>query len=236
MLNKKKLSAVLLVLVFTSGCSSFIESTRKSLLSGDSPRKTSKQQPKWVSKNQYDDLMIKYKNLQSKYENLKEEKLTSKDAFNQIDELTGKSKATETVDLFSDKNMAKSPVIIEPKKLSPLDENTVSKELKLYRKAVALYKAGSFDDSLKIFQHLNKSGTKQVAVRAKKRTGDIYFMKKQYDLSLQVYEEIIRGSSFSGVVLKALSGAANSARQLGLENKRVKFESLLKDVFFEEQV
>ena len=94
---------------------------------------------------------------------------------------------------------------------------------------------GKPDEALKIFQFLDKSQTRQISVRAKRHIGDIYFAKKQYDLALQVFESIIRQNSFSGSVIKALEYAAKSSSELGLNDKKLKYESILRD-FFEVRV
>ena len=61
------------LLLFFTSCSSWLESTRQTVTGDQGPRKA-KQEPKWVSKAQYDDLMIKYKNLLSEYDNMKNSK------------------------------------------------------------------------------------------------------------------------------------------------------------------
>ena len=211
-------------------CSSFVESTRKSLLDEETPRKQVKKESKWVSKSQYDDLMVKYKTLNDKYERLKDEKLTEKPTYDQINELA-KSNNTETVDVFGQDGETKK---ISTPKVAPVRRsvpNSVEEEVSYYKKATALEQNGKTEEALKLFQFLENSTTPQLKVRAKLHIGNIYFSKKQYDLSLQVYEDIIRNHAFSSVVLDALSRAAISSRELGLTDKTAQYQSLLKDVF-----
>ena len=56
-------------------------------------------------------------------------------------------------------------------------------------------------------------------------------VKEQYDLALQVFEEIISKNANSGVVLQALGGAVKASDKLGLANKKDQYKSMLHDVF-----
>jgi tetratricopeptide (TPR) repeat protein len=232
------ISKISILLAFTfilafSGCSNLVESTRKNLMDDSSPRKV-KQDVKWVSKTQYDELMTKYKGLSNKYENLKDQSIKNKTGFNQLDELAASSASTETIDVFGKDGISNEgkPATQNPVQIS---EAKVDQELTFYKKAVALKSNGKSDEALKIFQFLDKSQTRQISVRAKRHIGDIYFAKKQYDLALQVFESIIRQNSFSGIVIKALEFAAKSSSELGLNDKKLKYESILRD-FFEVRV
>ena len=235
----RKSSAYLVALVLTisvTGCSGLVESTRK-MIDGETPRKNPKKSG-WVSKSQYDDLMVKYKNLSEKYENLKEDKLAkdSKD-FNQASELAKSGDAEETVDVFGKNGLAKEVsksldnVSTNVPSVKPLSANEIDQEVKTYKKAVLLKANGKMDDSLKVFQFLEKSQTKQIRVRSKVHIGQIYLEQKQYDLALQVFETVLEQDAFSSRVLDALRGAAASSGKLGLAEKQLRYESMLKDVF-----
>jgi lipopolysaccharide biosynthesis regulator YciM len=215
---------------------SLVETTRQSLLGDSSPRKKVKKEIKWVSKAQYDDLMIKYKTVSSKYEKLKEDRMTNKSAFNQLNELASSNTAEETVDVFGEQGLIKSAPIARKKspKVS-INIDKVEEELNYFKKAVALYDNGKVEESLKMFQILERSSHKQIKVRSKKYIGDTYFSKKQYDLALQVYENIINNDAYSGKVIPALRSAAICSGKLGLNEKKIQYESILKD-FFEVQI
>ena len=221
-----KFSLLLSSIILFISCSNLVESTRKNLLGSDSPREK-KKEAKWVSKVQYDDLMAKYKTVNEKYEKLKDDKYAqSGSGFNQASEMS-KSASAETVDVFGKNGVANKAA---PKNLS-VNQTSMEEELDYYRKAVALKSNNKTEEALKIFQFLEKSNSKQITIRAKKQIGDIYFLGKQYDLALQVYEDIIRKNAFSGNTLKALSNASKCAAELGLTDKKAQYESLLRDVF-----
>ncbi len=239
MLKKFSLAGLLLVSPFLlSSCSSLVESTRKSLLGSETPRKKSKE-VKWVSKAQYDGLMERYKNLSDKYEKLKDESLqSSQSAYDQVDELA-KQTPTETVDVFAKNGLAdqaakSAPTPVPVPKPAPkgkLNNDEVSQELQYYKKAMALKENGKIDEALKIFQYLERSPTDQVRVRARAQIGDIYMLKGQYDLALQVYETMITNDAFSGKILTALKKAVVCCDRLNLTQKKLKYQSILEDFF-----
>lgn len=226
-----KILSFSLLLTATASCS-LVETTRQSLL-GDSPRKAVKKEVKWVSKSQYDDLMIKYKDISSKYERLKEDRMSSKKAFNQLNELASTA-ADETVDVFGDEGLIPTKPVIKKPQIE-ITGSKINKELNYFKKAVALYDNSNTDEALKIFQSLEKSSLKQVRVRSRKYIADIYFSKSQFDLALQVYQRIITNDAYSGKVIPALRGAAICSGKLGLTEKKQQYESMLKD-FFEVQI
>ena len=238
MLKKYSLTGLILVSPFLlSSCSSLVESTRKSLLGSETPRKKTKE-VKWVSKAQYDGLMERYKDLSDKYEKLKDESLQpSSSAYDQVEELAKKT-PSETVDVFAKNGLAdqaakKAPAIPTPAPVAKesLNSDEVSQELQYYKKAMALKENGKIDEALKILQYLERSPTDQVRVRARSQIGDIYMIKGQYDLALQVYETMITNDAFSGKILTALKKAVVCCDRLNLTQKKMKYQSILQDFF-----
>ncbi|MAZ47182.1 MAG: hypothetical protein CME65_01385 [Halobacteriovoraceae bacterium] len=220
-------------LLFISGifivasCSNLVESTRESLLGGNKTRKSPKQEVKWVSKAQYDDLMSKYKSLNQKYESLKENKMPSQT----------NAMADETIDVFAQtekQSMKQEVAQTSSSKASSgvaIDVSQIDEEIDYYKRARLMLKAGKTEEALKLFQYLEKAKSKQIQVRSKRYIGDIYFQKQQFDLALQVYESIIRQYSFSGSVLPALRNASKCSEALGLMNKKEQYQSMLRDFF-----
>lgn len=224
-------------LILATGCSSLVESTRKSLLGSDSPRQAD-QEVKWVSKAQYDQLMGKYKALNDKYEKLKDDSLSASGS--PVKDIG------ETVDVFATNGLAdqasevksQSPKASPHKTASSPEELTgreVDQEIQYYKKAVALNLNGKVPEALKIFQYLERSSTDQIRVRARAHIGNIYMQQGQYDLALQVYEKIIQSDAFSGKVFEALKGAVVCSEKLNLGQKKSKYQSILND-FFEIQI
>ncbi|MBT4792563.1 MAG: hypothetical protein HON90_13405 [Halobacteriovoraceae bacterium] len=226
MISKFSIMLAIIFIIGVSGCSSLVESTRKSMTGETSPRKV-KKEVKWVSKSQYDGLMNKYKDLSKKYENLKDNKVGASSRLDELD----KGVHTETIDVFGKNGITQKSKAISVKN----DQKKVNQELEYYKKALALKQNNKTEEALKVFQFLEGSKVKQIYVRAKKNIGDIYFEKSQFDLALQVYESIIRQSSYSGIVIKALERAGICSEKLGLTEKKLKYESILRD-FFEVRV
>lgn len=223
----KRLVVVMVGTFLLTSCAGLVESTRESLL-GESakPREKVSSKVKWVSKDQYDDLMSKYKELKIKHDMLKNDKPMS--ANNSMASEPIPSKNTETVDVFGDGGILPKPTAAARVSERPQD---LEEELRYYEKAVALKENNKIEEALKIFHFLEKSTSKQLVVRAKLQVGHIYFAQKQFDLALQVYEGIIRTHSFSSISLDALGRAADCAVKLGLNEKSAQYESLLRDVF-----
>ena len=235
----KNLLALTTLLTAITGCSSLVESTRKSLLGDENPRNSNAVASNWVSKQQYDQLMSKYKNLLSEYDKLKESRLTApgKDL---IGELQDGPPVGESVDVFGKDALASAadaagakPIITEVQvaKEQSFNSEDVNKEIKVFKKAVALKASGKSDEALKIFQVLEDSRTKQIRTRARYHLAQLYFNQNEFDLSLQASEKIIFGDAFSGVVLEALNLAVKNCEKLGLEEKKLKYKSMLDDVF-----
>jgi TolA-binding protein len=188
-------------LLLVVGCSSWVESSR--MLITDEEQKQNKTRKKvmskWVPRSEYDALQIKHKNLQEKITKLESSRPLDPAQFNQIDELAGsippsaKDSANpikvETVDVFGKGGLAQ-----KVEKMSGSDTGTIIKELKTYKKALALKQNGKIDDALRVFQFLERSSFEQILVRSRIEIGSIYLEKNQYDLSLQVFEKVIAES------------------------------------------
>jgi tetratricopeptide (TPR) repeat protein len=225
----KKIFPLIFLLAAVTGCSSLVETTRKSLLGDDKPR-TKKAKAQWVTKEQYDQLMVKYKNLLSEYEKVKEQKLTGSGP-DIIGELNNQPNADESVDVFGKNGIASSALANKPSISRPMTEDELNKEIKVYKKGVSFKANGNTAEAIKIFQVLEKSQTKQIRVRSRYHLASLYFSQNQYDLALQVTEKMIGYDAFSGVVLEAMVIAVKCCDKLGLEEKKLKYNSMLKDVF-----
>ena len=179
-----------------------------------------------VSRAQYDQLLVKYEELAKKYEKLKE---SPKEQSSLVDELQKSSSENfanvspnaETVDAFPNQQVVVSTEDV------PTD---LDSQLTLYRKGVGL-KGSNPGEATKIFQQLENAAAPPVRVRSKLQIGELLYSKGQYDLALQVFEDIINKNAHSGVVLDALRYAVTCSDKLGIQNKKDQYASMLNDVF-----
>ncbi len=189
-----------------------------------------------VPRAQYDQLLVKYEELSKKYEQLKEQPANSQGSL--VDELQktqsenfaqpSSNVDTETVNLFPENAPAAGAAAAAS--TLPAVSGDVESQLSLYRKGLAL-KSTNAGEATKIFQQLETQGVPSVKVRAKYQIGEMLYGRGQYDLSLQVFEDIINKHADSGVVLDALKGAVMAAEKLGIGNKKDQYMSMLNDVF-----
>ena len=78
---------------------------------------------------------------------------------------------------------------------------------------------------------LEGQGIPAVKVRSKFQIGELLLGKGQFDLALQVFEDVINKNAHSGVVLDALRYAVTCSEKLGLQSKKDQYSSMLNDVF-----
>lgn len=215
--------AIASLLVLSTSCS-WYRSLERSLVEED--KKTAEQnRRKPVPREQYDQLLVKYEELSKKYEALKEGRPSPDSSL--VDELRSANVSpnveTETVNIFP-------PIGQQSASSTGYVPQDLESELALYRRAVTL-KANNPGEATKLFQQLESNGSPSVKVRARFQIGEMLYSKQQYDLALQVFEDIITREAHSGVVLDALKLAAASSEKLGLTPKRDQYTSMLRDVF-----
>lgn len=211
----------MMALMALNSCS-WYRDVERSLVEGDDKKSSSKT----ISRAQYDNLLVKYEELSKKYELLKENR--SKDQPSLKDEIqqtssenfSNTSSNVETVDAFSNQQVAEVANV----------SSDVESQLSLYKKAVNL-KSSASGDATKIFQQLETQGIPEVKVRSKLQIGEMLYEKGQYDLALQVFEDIINKYAYSGVVLDSLKYAQICSEKLGLQNKKDQYSSMINDVF-----
>ncbi len=107
----------------------------------------------------------------------------------------------------------------------------VDEQIVQMREVANLIRANKFEEALKILKMLENSQEKQIQVRAKLMLGDLLFNQGEFDLSMQVYEEILSKHAFSGLVLKVLGKLVACAEKLKQPEKQAKYYSLLHDFF-----
>ncbi len=218
-------------LLFLTSCA-WYKDLERSLVEDD--EKQMKRSARPVSREQYDQLLVKYEELSKKYEQLKEQPKNSQG--NLVDELqktqsenfaqTSPNVETETVNLFpggaaADSQNAGGTIEV------PSD---IESQLSLYRRGLAL-KASNPGEATKIFQQLENQAIAPVKSRAKFQIGEMLLGRGQYDLALQIFEDIINKNAESGIVLDALKYAVVASEKLGATAKRDQYASMLNDVF-----
>lgn len=214
-------------LLFLSSCS-WYRDLERSLVEDD---EKNQKRSRVVPREQYDQLLVKYEELSKKYESLKEKPPGQDSLVDEIQQTKSENFAnttpnveTETVDAFpggATAAAATTPVEV------PSD---IESQLSLYRRGLAL-KASNSGEATKIFQQLETKAIAPVKVRAKYQIGEMLLGKGQFDLALQVFEDIINKHAHSGVVIDALRGAVTASQKLGLGNKKEQYSSMLTDVF-----
>jgi hypothetical protein len=225
----KQTFPIFAILLFLSSCSWYRDLERSLVEDDEKQVKRTQAKSRTVPREQYDQLLVKYEELTKKYEAAKE----GKPQQSLVDELqntqsenfarTSPNVDTETVNL----NPGDTVVVTSDAVNVPGD---LESQLSLYRRGLAL-KASNPGEATKIFQELELKGAPTVKVRAKLQIGELLLARQQYDLALQVFEDIITKGSHSGVVLDALKYAEICADKLGLASKKEQYHSMLNDVF-----
>jgi TolA-binding protein len=179
-----------------------------------------------VPKVQYDQLLAKYEKLLDK-KKTKSQKTPPKSSAAMADELV------ETVDIFDSKKETVSEAIntVSSQEKQNFSKLSLERQIELYQKAEMLGKSKKYDESMIILRELENTSQGQIKVRVKYLIGHLLFEQKEYDLSMQKFEEIISQHSFSGVVIKTLRKLIQCSQALGLDKKRERYYSILHDFF-----
>lgn len=234
---------LLIGLSILSSCS-YLEK-RGSLLGKEDKEKNSAQM---VPKKQFDELALKYAELLKKTEPVSSAVIkadvanitTSAEKSNEKEELkkslvalNNEASLTETVDVFS-KNLKKVKSNIDytnnKAEIEP-DYESLGSEIASLQKANQLLDSKKYDSALNVLKELEHSSHKQVRVRAKYSIGELLFRQSEFDLALQIFEEIVTKDAFSGIILKTLGRMIVCTEKLGQTGKRDKYYSILHDFF-----
>ena len=206
-----------------------------------------------VPKEQYDELARKYQELLNQSKNLKtQEAEVAAAPHNPNDQAKPNLAETTTIDPSELVNRIDSAIpdaasvdgvdALKPQE-KPLilptstgvktvnNSDDIDDQISRLREVQELVKVNKFENALVILKELETSKEKQIVVRAKMMLGDLLFNQGEFDLSLQVYEEIITKYAFSGFVLKALGKLVVCSEKLKQPEKQAKYYSLLHDFF-----
>ena len=188
-----------------------------------------------VPRAQYEELLRKYQELNRKmYGKDQNKKPVENMADPKIVMESGQGPLVETVSVFGEDglvNKKKDAGKPEDRFTDDIDKTALENDISKLRNAENLIYKNQFDGAMKVLYPLEKSHYRQIKVRSKYLIGELLFRQKEYDLALQVFEEIISNYAFSGIVIKALEKIVNCADKLQLVEKKERYQSMLKDVF-----
>jgi TolA-binding protein len=174
-------------------------------------------------------------NSQAKPEPVTQTTIDPSELVNHIDKAIPDTASLDSVDILK-------PEINSTKELGPPVPNSlgvqqvnntddIDEQITKLREVQELVKVNKFDGALTLLKELENSKEKQIVVRAKMMLGDLLFNQGEYDLSSQVYEEVIKKYAFSGLILKALGKLVACSEKLKQPEKQAKYYSLLHDFF-----
>jgi TolA-binding protein len=233
-----------------SGCSWV--TSKRSLFGDDSPEKDNLQT---VPKVQYDQLKQKYDKLllatRSEPKTIEGNPLTSKSGEKELFEnknpddivkelnklepgmenLNDIPELVETVDVFGKgvSRPKRSQAIVS----SDYDSVDVVGQIEQLQKARKFMVQKKMDAALNEFKLLENSPLRQIQVRARFNIGELLFRQGEFDLAMQVFEDILQKDAFSGIVIKTLGRLIACSEKLKLKKKQEQYYSILHD-FFEE--
>ena len=223
------ITLLVIVSLFFSSCSSWFSRSKNKKGTENLPIKT-------VPKAQYNQLLEKYEAL-----------------LNQ----TQRSNVVENIDQESERNEMKNPIIVDSKGISESRENelngtvdifqkskeatvesssamdsvTIETQIVQFRKALKLASQKKFNKAFGYLKDLENSKNLQIKVRSKFLIGELLFEQAEYDLAMQIFEEIVRDYAFSGIILKTLDRLVKCCEKLKLSKKREQYYSILHDFF-----
>lgn len=126
------------------------------------------------------------------------------------------------------KSAAMPPAIISN---DLLDQGMVDDHIAKLNKAKLFIQQNRFDAALKELKEIERSPVRQIRVRTKFHLAEILFLQSEFDLAMQIYEEIIRDDAFSGIVLKTLGRLIVCSEKLNLNKKKEMYYSMFYDIF-----
>ncbi|WP_157680023.1 tol-pal system YbgF family protein [Bacteriovorax sp. DB6_IX] len=199
-----------------------------------------------VPKAQYDQLLGKYEALldkiksaeatsSSKMANTPASPKSDSDMITQLSKIQPPADLAETVDVFGKNGLANkipAPAAMETTtSRSKLSDSALERQINTLHKADKLVRQNRMDSALILLRDLEESPNPQIKVRAKYYLAEMLFRQNEYDLAMQMYEEIIKKYAFSGLVIKSLGRLIVCSEKLKLGKKQERYYSILHDFF-----
>lgn len=145
----------------------------------------------------------------------------------------GPAQLIETVDVFP--NVEKKAMDLRTNNAGILrelvEDETIESHVGNILKAERLVDERKYNEALILLRELEASPLVQIKVRAKFLLGEILFQQREYDLSMQIYEEVVMKYAFSSVIFKVLGRLVVCSEKLNLPSKQQKYYSILHDLF-----
>jgi len=246
----RKIFATIIILTLHS-CA-WLDKKTNTLFGLDKERAGVPAKQQYVPKEQYDDLMQKYQELmgQKKPTMIDNDTIKNRNVsdtlIQDLDSMTSNitnsngssdtSAVQQTVDVFADQaptEVVKQSIDIAPIIPAPreLEYQEAATQVEKYQQALTDIGRGRVDMALKAFQELKRSPLLQIRVRSKYQIAEILFAQNEFDLASQVFEDIIKNYAFSGLVMDSLKKLVICSQKLNLNDKAVKYQSMLTDIF-----
>jgi TolA-binding protein len=247
-LIQNSLPCILLIIFMLSASSCSWLSQRRGLFEG--PESTTEVGPNTpVPREQYEQLMKQHQELVQRHQLLQQEWQASKQDPQLLGELRlarETPELAETVDVFSGRSSPQirpsSPAPSAPSVGSTrpvidsrvLDPAMVEEHILILRNSNTMIAQNRYDQALREIRKIENSPIRQIRARAKFNLGEVLFQQGEFDLAMQIFEDVIKTEAFSGIVLKTLGRLIVCSERLNQEQKRETYFSMFHD-FFEQQ-
>lgn len=203
---------------------------------------------KLVTKTQYDQLLKKYEDLLSKVNQAEAKSVANNQSLanqipvdthakenqmiNELSKIKPNAELAETVDVFGKGGLVDQ--VNQDKKMqdqASMSDNQIARQLSMLQKANTYVSQNKMDSALILLKELEESPNVQIKVRAKFYLAEMLFRQNEFDLGMQMYEEVIGRYAFSGLVIKSLGRLIVCSEKLKLNKKQEKYYSILHDFF-----
>ncbi len=225
-----KISVLSLIFLNLSSCSLF--SSSRNVVADSKNKGKGKAAVTTVAKAQYDELLKKYQVLLRRNRQLEGDDLPADVTVSPPANLP---KLAETVDVFAKQLDKVAEVQNSSKNLisvaAPFIRKDMEGQIADIKKVIQLIDKNHFDEALQILKILESSKYSQIAVRSKFYTGEVLFRQGEFDLAMQLFEEVINRYAFSGIVLKTLGRLIICSEKLKIKKKYDLYYSILHDFF-----
>lgn len=164
---------------------------------------------------------------------MKKKDLGHSDMISQLSKINPPADLAETVDVFGKDGLASKAAVgaAVSKKRAPISDSALEQQINTLHKADKLVRQNRMDSALILLKDLEESPNHQIKVRAKFYLAEMLFRQNEYDLAMQMYEEIVRKYAFSGLVIKSLGRLIVCSEKLKLGKKQERYYSILHDFF-----